>query len=119
MKCINCGYEIPDDALFCQNCGKKVSVDKLIAKKVVDLPNNSGICGSTIFFDVLGIILIIFSFLCPAISYSSSGMYMVVFMITFLVSAIIFFCLGSIAQKNHIIYMKVNELYDVHKKTNQ
>ena len=25
MKCINCGFEVPDDAIFCSNCGSELS----------------------------------------------------------------------------------------------
>ncbi len=43
MKCLNCGNEIQDGALFCDNCGQKVEADTQISQK-----RHCGNCGAEI-----------------------------------------------------------------------
>ena len=37
MKCLSCGYELDDDAVFCSQCGKKIELPvKEVAEEVTD-----------------------------------------------------------------------------------
>lgn len=120
MKCDECGHESPDNALFCMNCGKRFLIDNTINKKVVDEPHkhekygyHAEMCGSSIFFNICGVIWLILSvFFSTTVASNLSEAFMLGVMIALMVNAILFFCLGSIAKKIHITQMEVSELYD-------